>query len=172
MKIVKMETHMLSQKVIANVTPEFARVYNIPEGHTSVGFFSADNDDIGYLDDASKKANIKLIHAETYYGGTTCSWSKYGGSVFVLFSGPKVEDVKSGLRYVRDFIENHSELCNFDGDEGTAFYAQTIPRPGKYFQEWCELKPGESYAYLVGGPIETNYALDKALKIKTVYCRK
>lgn len=27
MKIVKMETHMLSQKVIANVTPEFARVY-------------------------------------------------------------------------------------------------------------------------------------------------
>ena len=168
MKIVKMETHMLSQKVIANVTPEFARVYNIPEGHTSVGFFSADNDDIGYLavDDASKKANIKLIHAETYYGGTTCSWSKYGGSVFVLFSGPKVEDVKSGLRYVRDFIENHSELCNFDGDEGTAFYAQTIPRPGKYFQEWCELKPGESYAYLVGGPIETNYALDKALRVE------
>ena len=28
MKIVKMETHMLSQKVIANVTAEFARVYN------------------------------------------------------------------------------------------------------------------------------------------------
>ena len=154
MKIVKMETHMLSQKVIANVTAEFARVYNIPEGHTSVGFFSTDNDDIGYLavDDASKKANIKLIHAQTYYGGSICSWSKYGGSVFVLFSGPKVEDVKSGLRYIKDFIENHSELCNFDGDEGTAFYAQTIPRPG------------ESYAYLVGGPIETNYALDKALK--------
>ena len=64
MKIVKMETHMLSQKVIANVTPEFARVYNIPEGHTSVGFFSADNDDIGYLavDDASKKANITQKH--------------------------------------------------------------------------------------------------------------
>ena len=38
MKIVKMETHMLSQKVIANVTAEFARVYNIPEGHTSVSF--------------------------------------------------------------------------------------------------------------------------------------
>ena len=103
MKIVKMETHMLSQKVIANVTPEFARVYNIPEGHTSVGFFSADNDDIGYLavDDASKKANIKLIHAETYYGGTTCSWSKYGGSVFVLFSGPKVETLS---RIIRNFV--------------------------------------------------------------------
>ncbi|MFR8999506.1 MAG: hypothetical protein ACLVIY_02770 [Anaerobutyricum soehngenii] len=66
--------------------------------------------------------------------------------------------------YVRDFIENHSELCNFDGDEGTVFYAQTIPRPGKYFQEWCDIKPGESYAYLVWWPIETNYALDKALK--------
>ena len=74
--------------------------------------FLRDNDDIGYLavDDASKKANIKLIHAQTYYGGSICSWSKSnGGSVFVLFSGPKVEDVKSGLRYIKDFIENHSE---------------------------------------------------------------
>ena len=81
MKIVKMETHMLSQKVIANVTAEFARVYNIPEGHTSVGFFSTDNDDIGYLavDDASKKANIKLIHAQTYYGGSICSFFRSEG---------------------------------------------------------------------------------------------
>ncbi len=166
MKIAKVKTHMLSQKIIANVTEEFARVYHLPEGHKSVAFFSTDNDDVGYLavDDATKKANIKLIHAGTYYGGSICSWSKYGGSVFILFSGPKVEDVRSGLRYVKDFIDNQSALCNFDGDPGTTFYAQTIPRVGKYFQEWCEIRPEESYAYLVGGPIETNYALDKALK--------
>lgn len=166
MEIIKMKTKMLSQKIIANITPEFAKAYKIPEGHQSVAFFSTDNDDVGYLavDDASKKANIKVIHAETFYGGQMCSWSKYGGSVFILFSGPKVSDVKSGLAYVREFIENRSELYNFDGDEGTAFYAQCVPKSGKFFKEFCNIEEGSAYAYLVGGPIETNYALDKALK--------
>lgn len=166
MEMIKMHTKMLSQKIIANVSPEFAKAYNLPEGHQSMAFFSTDNDDVGYLavDDASKKANIKVIHAETFYGGQTCSWSKYGGSVFILFSGPKVSDVKSGLAYVREFIENRAELYNFDGDEGTAFYAQCIPKSGKFFKEFCSIEEGSAYAYLVGGPIETNYALDKALK--------
>lgn len=157
---------MISQKLIANVTPEMARIYEIPEEHQSVAFFSTDNDDVAYLaaDDASKKANIKIVHAETFYSGLRGSWSKYGGSVFVMISGPKVSDVKSGLAYIRDFIENRSELCNFDGDEGTAFYAQCIPKSGKFFKEFCDLEEGSAYAYLVGGPIETNYALDKALK--------
>ena len=166
MEIKKMKTNMLSQKIIAHVSAEFAKAYHLPEGHQSVAFFSVDNDDVGYLavDDATKKANIKVIHAETFYGGTTCSWSKYGGSVFIMFSGPNVADVKSGLAYVKDFIDNRSQLCNFDGDEGTAFYAQCIPRVGKYFGELCGIEEETSYAYLVGGPIETNYALDKALK--------
>lgn len=165
MNIVRMKPRMLSQKLIAHVSSEFAKLYNLPEGHQSVAFFSTDNDDVGYLavDDATKKANIQVIHAETFYGGQTCSWSKYGGSVFIMFSGPKVADVRSGLAYVRDFIENKSALYNFDGDEGTAFYAQCIPRVGKYYRDLCGIPEGTSYAYLVGGPIETNYALDKAL---------
>lgn len=166
MKNQKVKVNMLSQKIIANVSAEFASVYKLPEGHQSVGFFSTDNDDVGYLavDDATKKAEIKVIHAETYYGGSKCSWSKYGGTVFIIFSGPKVEDVKSGMAYVRDFIENQAELYTVDGDGGTAYYAQCVPRTGKYFSEWMGIKPGMAYAYLVGGPIETNYALDKALK--------
>lgn len=166
MNIIKMKTNMLSQKLIANVSPALAKAYHLPEGHQAMAFFSTDNDDVAYLaaDDASKKANIKVIHIETFYGGQTCSWSKYGGSVFALISGPKVSDVKSGLSYIRDFIECKSALCNFDGDEGTAFYAQCIPKSGKYFNEFCNIEEGSAYAYLVGGPIETNYALDKALK--------
>lgn len=166
MEIVKMKVNMLSQKVIANVSPEFSRIYNLPKGHQNVGIFSVDNDDVGYLavDDATKKANIKVIHGETFYGGSLCSWSKYGGGVFILFSAPKITDIKSGLAYVKDYIENHSALYNFDGDEGTAFYAQCVPRVGKYYSELCGIPEGTSYAYLVGGPIETNYALDKAIK--------
>lgn len=166
MEIKDMKVRMMSCRIIPLVNGDFAKAWKIPEDHHSVGFFATDNDDVGYLavDDATKKANIQVIHAETYYGGYHCSWSSYGGSVFIMFSGPKVEDVRSGMRYVKDFLENHSRLRNFDGDEGTAFYAQTIPRIGKYFSELCHVPEGTSFAYLVGGPIETSYALDKALK--------
>ncbi|MCD8019241.1 MAG: ethanolamine utilization microcompartment protein EutL [Clostridiales bacterium] len=166
MEIIQMKPKVLSQKIIAHVSDEFARTYQLPEDHQSVAFFSVDNDDSGYLavDDATKKANIRVVHAETFYGGSLCSWSKYGGSVFIMFSGPKVADVRSGLGYVNDFVEKRTALYNFDGDTGTAFYAQCIPRVGKYYQELCGMEEGTSYAYLVGGPIETNYALDKALK--------
>ena len=166
MNKVKVKTHVLSQKLIANVTPELAKVYHVPQGHQSIGFFSCDNDDVAYLaaDDATKKANIKVLHAETFYGGQLCSWSKYGGSIFVLISGPKVTDVRSGLNYINDYVENHSDLYNFDGDDGMAFYASCVPRVGKYYQEAYHIPEGMAYAYLVGGPIETNFALDKALK--------
>ena len=166
MKAIPVKTQVLSQKIIAHVSPELAKIYHVPEGHQSLGFFTCDNDDVAYLavDDATKKAQIKVLHAETFYGGQLCSWSRYGGSVFVLFSGPKVTDVKSGLNYVNDYVEHHSALYNFDGDDGTAFYAVCAPRVGKYYQELYGIPEGMSYAYLVGGPIETNYALDKALK--------
>ena len=166
MRIMPVETHLTSQKVIAHINPEMAKVYNVPEGHGSVGFFATDNDDVAYLaaDDATKKANIKVLHAESYYGGDNCSWSKYGGGVFVLFSGPKVQDVKSGIAYVNDYVKNKSGLYCLDGDLGTCFYASWMPRVGKYYQEAYHIPEGMAYAYLVGGPIEANYALDKALK--------
>lgn len=166
MKTIPVKTHILSQKIIPHINPELAKVYHVPEEHRSIGFFSTDNDDVAYLaaDDATKKADIRILHAQTLYGGQTCSWSKYGGSVFVLFSGPKVQDVKSGMAYINDYVENRSVLCNFDGDDGTAFYADCVPRVGKYYQELYQIPEGMAYAYLVGGPIETNYALDKALK--------
>ncbi len=166
MNIQKMKVNLLTQKIMANVSPEYARIYNLPEGYNNVGIFSVDNDDAAYLavDDATKKANIKVIHAETFYGGSNCSWSTYGGGVYVMIAGPKITDVKSGLAYVKDYIENRTNLCNFDGEDGTAFYAECVPKIGKYYGELLGVPEGTSYAYLVGGPIETNYAMDKALK--------
>ncbi len=161
-----MKVKLLMKKVLANVSPEYAKAWNLPEGHTSVGFFSTDNDDVAYLavDDATKKANIQVVRAETFWGGNDCSWSAYGGGVFVMFSGPKIADVKSGMNSVQDFVDRQSMLQNFDGDRAKAFYAQTIPRIGSYFAKLCDIPEGTSISYLVGGPIETSYAIDKALK--------
>ena len=162
----KIEVKLLSMKLIAHVSPEFAKAYHMPEDHQSAGFFCTDNDDVAYLaaDDATKKANVKVLHAKTFYGGEGSSWSKNGGSIMVLLSGPKVADVKSGLQYAKDYIERRSGLYCFDGDPETSYYVDVVPRVGKYFSEWCNIEEGTSYTYLVGPPTESAYALDKALK--------
>lgn len=166
MQVIKKEVKVVSQRILANVSEKFAEAYQLPEGHRSVGFFATDNDDIGYIaaDDATKKADIKVVHAQTLYGGRRYKNSTYTGTVFVMISGPKVQDVRSGMRYIKEFVETKSELYSFDDDPGLAYYAQTIPRAGKFFQEWLGIPEGQAYTYLVGAPVETTFALDQALK--------
>lgn len=166
MKLIKKPAHVLAQKIIADIRPEFAACYNIPEHHRNVAIFSCDNDDVAFVaaDDATKKADILVHHASTFYVGMKGSWAKYGGCVFVLLSGPKVEDVRSGLRYVNDFVENQCALATFDGIAKFNCYAQCIPRVGTYYGNMLNIPADSAYAYLLGPPIEANYALDKALK--------
>ncbi len=166
MKITRRYPRMMSQKILANVSENFAKAYRLPEGHRSVGFFATDNDDIAYLaaDDASKKARIKVLHAETMYGGSRFAGAPRTGTVFIFFSAEKIQDIKSAMGYIRDFVENNSELYCFDDDRATSYYAQTIARTGPFFEEWANIPAGKAYSYLVGAPVETNLALDKALK--------
>ena len=174
MKISPIPTHMLSQKLLARISAEFRRVYQVPDEHGSVGMFTADNDDVAYLavDDATKEARIQVLKAETFYGGEGCSWSRYGGKIEVIISGPKVEDVRNGLRYVRDYIERKGGLFCFDDNPTMAFFARTMERTGKYFAGKYSIPEGDAYTYLVGGPIESSYAIDKALKASKTTIRQ
>lgn len=166
MKIVKRQPSIVSRKILANVSENFARAFGLPEGHRNVGFFSTDNDDIAYIaaDDATKKARIHVQTSVTYYGGSMFSEYDYTGTVFILFSSERIQDVKSAMGYIEDFVENNSELYCFDGDRGTGFYAQTISRAGSFFEEWAHVPKGQAYSYICGAPVETNMAMDKALK--------
>lgn len=166
MKIIKRQPHIVSKKILANVSENFAKAFHLPEGHRNVGFFSTDNDDIAYIaaDDATKKARIQVQHSVTYYGGSKFSEYDYTGTVFIMFSSERIQDVKSAMGYIQDYVDHNSELYCFDGDRGTGFYAQTISRTGSFFTEWANVPEGRAYSYLCGAPVETNLALDKALK--------
>ena len=62
MEIVKMKTNMLSRKLIAHVSPDYAKAYNLPEGHQSVGMFTVDNDDVGYLMSSILLSGVKWMN--------------------------------------------------------------------------------------------------------------
>ena len=104
----RIDAHVVMEKLVPRITEEYRKIYDIPENHESMAIFSADCEDVMWLavDDATKKAKIKVIQIETVYGGVDYSWSRYGGEITAIISGEKVADVKSGLQYAKDYIEN------------------------------------------------------------------
>ena len=78
MKYDELRTTVLMIKVIPSVSPDLQNQWNMPEGHRSVGFFSTDCDDVGYtvVDEATKKADVKVVLAKSMYGGAGCAQQK------------------------------------------------------------------------------------------------
>ncbi|MDO4977915.1 MAG: ethanolamine utilization microcompartment protein EutL [Eubacteriales bacterium] len=162
----RVDAHVNMQKIVPNVNALYRGLWDFPEDHESVGFISCDVEDVMYfaLDDATKKARIHVVHVETVYGGVEKAWSRYGGEITAIISGPKVEDVRNGLMYIKDYIENKCGVYVINDDPSTAFYVDLMPRIGKWNQERLGLPANSALAYLVATPIEATYALDKALK--------
>ena len=162
----RVDSHVNMQKIIPNVDKKYRELWEIPEDHQSVGLISCDVEDVMHfaLDDASKKARINILHVETVYGGIDTAWSRFGGEITAVISGPKVEDVRSGLFYIRDYIEHKCGVYVIDDDESMAYYVDYMPRIGRYSQQRLGLPADTALAYLVATPIEATYALDQALK--------
>ena len=84
----RIDAHVVMEKLVPRITEEYRKIYDIPENHESMAIFSADCEDVMWLavDDATKKAKIKVIQIETVYGGVDKSWSRYGGAITAIIS--------------------------------------------------------------------------------------
>ena len=133
----RVQSKVTMQKVVPHVTDRYRKLWEIPETHRSVGFIACDNEDVMWLalDDATKKAKIEIVHAETVYGGVDYSWSRYGGEITAVLSGENVSDVQNGLRYTKEYIENKAAIYMLDEEGTLGYYADWIPRAGRYYQK-------------------------------------
>ena len=162
----KIQAHVTRMKLIPNVTQFHKDFLKIPEDHRVLGLIACDVENIMYLalDDATKKANVKAIYSLPAYTGRGNLWAFVRGQVVGMLTGKNVEDVRRGLMYAREFIEKDSELYTFDEDNSLICFVRLIPKVGKYYQEKYGIPEGMAVAQLVSSPVESTYALDKALK--------
>lgn len=165
MKKIK-ETSVLRAQIVPNVTQFYKDFLDIPEDHQSIGFLSTDCEEILYLalDDATKKADVKVAFVNSANVGLGNLWAHIRGVVIGMISGPKVQDVRMGMLYAKDFIERHSGCYVFDGDEDRYCYAHLIPRSGPYYLKKYKIPLESAVAHLSAEPVAATYALDKALK--------
>lgn len=161
---------VLAVKIIPNVSQGLAKEWNLPKGHRSIGFITTDSDDVGYtaLDEATKKADVKVTLAKSFYGGAGNATQKYAGEFIGMLSGPNPAEVRSGITAAIDFIENDACFYSANEDDTVIYYAQCISRTGSYLSEVAGIPEGQPIAYLIAPPLEATYGLDAALKAADV----
>jgi ethanolamine utilization protein EutL len=164
------KVNVLSVKLIPNVDEGMRKHLNLPEEHRAVGMITTDCDDVGYtaLDEATKKADIKVAYAKSFYGGAANANTKLAGEFIGIISGPSPAEVKNGLNAAIDFIENDACFYSANDEDSIAYYAHCVSRTGSYLSEIAGINEGEAIAYLIAPPIEAMYALDAALKAADV----
>lgn len=161
---------VLSAKLISNVSPDLAASFNLQPHHRSIGLLTTDIDDVSYtaLDEATKKADVQVVYAKSFYGGAANANTKLAGEFIGILAGPNPAEVRSGLNAAIEFIENEACFYSANDEDTIAYYAQCISRTGSYLSSVAGIEEGGALAYLIAPPMEAMYALDAALKAADV----
>ncbi|MDY2960299.1 MAG: ethanolamine utilization microcompartment protein EutL [Hornefia sp.] len=171
MKRDPLKSSVLAAKIIPNASPEMLKdLDNVPENYKSLALITADCDDVTYtaLDEATKKADVVVAYAKSFYGGAANANTKLAGEIIGILAGPNPAEVKSGLEAAIDVIENEAYFISANEDDSIAYYAHCISRTGSYLSEGAGIPEGEALAYLIAPPLEAMYAVDAAIKAADV----
>ncbi len=136
----------------------------------SLGLITCDSDDVGYtaLDEATKKAMVSVCYAQSMYAGAANANTSLAGEFLGILAGPSPAEVESGLAAAIHMIEYEASFYSANADDSVVYYAHCISRTGSYLSAQCGIPEGSPLAYLIAPPLESVYAMDKALKAAQV----
>lgn len=165
-----MKTTILSVRYIPNADQGMIKSLKLPKSITSLGIITTDCDDVSYtaLDEATKKADVRVAYAQSMYAGAANANTKLAGEFIGILAGPNPEEVRSGIEAAITFIENDACFYSANEDDSIVYYAHCISRTGSYLSKQAKIETGEAMAYLIAPPVEAMVALDEALKAADV----
>ena len=169
-----MQTRVHSVQYIPNADPGILKGLRVVKGYNSLGIITTDCDDVGYaaLDEATKKAEVRVVYARSMYAGSSNASTKLAGEVIGILAGPNPEEVGSGMDAAISYIENDASFYSANEDDSIVYFAHCISSTGSYLSRECKILPGEAIAYLIAPPCEAMKGLDAALKAADVEMKK
>ena len=170
MKGDRIVTSLLSLQEIPNAEEALLEKLNVPAGYKSLGIVTTDCDDVSYaaLDEATKKADVTVVYAKSFYGGSSNASTRLAGEFIGILAGPDPSEVRSGLNAFTDFIKYVAFFYSADDKGEIPYFAQCISQTGTYLSEQAGVPAGTSMAYLIAPPNEAIVGLDAALKAADV----
>ena len=166
MKHDKIKTTVLSVKMIPNADPMLREALNLQEDERSLGLLTTDCDDVSYaaLDEATKKAEVRVAYARSMYAGAVNASTKLAGEFIGILAGRNPAEVRSGLDAAILYIEQDACFYSANGDDSIVYFAHCISRTGSYLSGAAGVPEGTAMAYLIAPPLEAMVGLDAALK--------
>lgn len=170
MKHDKIKTTVLSVKMIPNADLMLREALNLQEDERSLGLITTDCDDVSYaaLDEATKKAEVRVAYARSMYAGAANASTKLAGEFIGILAGRNPAEVRSGLDAAIQYIERDACFYSANEDDSIVYFAHCISRTGSYLSEAAGVREGTAMAYLIAPPLEAMVGLDAALKAAQV----
>ena len=165
-----LKTTVLSLRIIPNPEEPLLQSLNVPKGHRSLGLITTDCDDVSYaaLDEATKKADCKVVYARSMYAGSGNASTRLAGEFIGILSAPGPAQARSGLEAAVDFIRYDASFYSADEGNTIPYFAHCIAQTGSYLSRVAEVPTGTPMAYLIAPPLEAMVGLDEALKAARV----
>ena len=164
---------ILAARLIPNVHPDFAEKLGLKPHQRSLALITCDIDDSLYvaLDEATKKADVEVVYAHSFYAGSAHASGPLSGEIIGILAGPNPAEARAGLDAAVAYAEEKAWFYAADEKGEIAFFPHTISRSGNYLSKEAGVPEGTPLTYLIAPPIEATYAIDAALKAAEVTMR-
>lgn len=165
-----LRTKVLSAHIIPNADRAFLDRLGAGDNVRSLAIITSDCDDVSYaaLDEATKKAEVKVVYARSMYAGSSNASTALAGEFIGILGAPDPEQAKSGLSAAVSFMENDASFYSANDDDSIPYFAHCISRTGSYLSEQAQVPEGTAMSYLIAPPLEAMVGLDAALKAAEV----
>jgi len=165
--------NILAARLIPNVHPDFAAKMGLKPHQRSLALITCDIDDALYvsLDEATKKADVEVVYAHSFYAGAAHASGPLSGEIIGILAGPNPAEARAGLDACVAYAQEEAWFYSANEDNTIVFFPHTISRSGTYLSKAAEVPVGTPLAYLIAPPIEATYAIDAALKAAEVEMR-
>ncbi|MGN4125625.1 ethanolamine utilization microcompartment protein EutL [Lysinibacillus sphaericus] len=166
----KIMAEILAMQIIPRVNNELAQQLALKPNHTSIGIVTLTIDDVGYVafDEATKKADVEVVYAKSFYAGAAHASGPLSGEVIGIIAGSSPDEIRSGLEAIQQKIQFDTYFEAILHNENHALFAHTVASCGTYLAEQANVKEGTAIAYLIAPPLEAVVGLDAALKAADV----
>ena len=160
---------VLATRVIASVDAALAKALGLAPHQTAIAMLTTDCDDVGYIavDEATKKANVEVVYAASFYAGAAHASGPFSGEFIGILASDNPADAIAGLHAAVDFAQ-HDAAFEKAAPGGPVFLAHLVSSCGTYFARVGEIPVGTAMAYLIAPPLEATFGLDAALKAADV----
>ncbi|MGE7688720.1 ethanolamine utilization microcompartment protein EutL [Lysinibacillus sp. NPDC097214] len=166
----KIMAEILAMQIIPRVNSELAEQLDLKPYHNSIGLVTLTIDDVGYvaLDEATKKADVDVVYAKSFYAGAAHASGPLSGEVIGIIAGSSPDEIRSGFDAIQQKINFDTYFEAILQNESHALFAHTVASCGTYLAELANVKVGTALAYLIAPPLEAIVGLDAALKAADV----